>query len=807
MSSSDSGNNRTMNPPNDDQDDRPSGLTAKGQQRRYATHQCTDRADDILEPTNKTERDAMSLYYSCQVTGPFPFKLQILLRLVEMRGMQDIIGWQPHGRAFCIRKPTAFESGLMKNFFSQTQLTSFRRQLNLYDFKRITHGPDSGCYYHDMFMRGKPFHAYKIARTKVKGTKFRSTSSPDDEPDFYQMRSMPSCYDPSNDALMRIGADATSKRAGVDISSNTGIGNQNNHNAASAVPTSFSSGLRTNLQTSNIDTTGLLAAVVSASANVGSGRGAAPNISNTSVLLQEATGLLNRPSSNTGNSFSNNNNNNTNQFTNQVAAALGGNLGSILGNFGGMNSSSLQQQPQSAQPQFDPSQLLAFLNNGNNGAAGIAPPPASFSSGFSGLSGNNGQAIPANLASLFGNNNVSSPPLTNQMQTGDSQMQLLSSLLGGAPSGSNPTNANNPQALNVNNIASLLGPSAPNASNDINGLLAALSGAGNDNRGNGGMDMLRESLLQSAQGARMQQQHQEKRHSNIDVSSLLKLASGYNTLANDAKSVARGGLGTSNSTMNSNVTAPGGGRESGEQDFSSLLGSLLSNQQRQQQQQQQQQQISRNTFGGGHDEDLNSLLGIFLSQQQQMQQQQMQQQLQQQQLPNPSAARRRSGDLSDIFSTLISQQRQQQLPQQQLSSGNIGGRGSDLSSLLSTMLPQQPFQQQQQAQQQRQGNSGNLDILRALNNPALVSSSSRTDANNAAALLGLSALANNPNHQNNDKFSKQHQHLGGAGAGNMSSIASTQSSAYDRRSSSIGSSNGNEASFSPALSNKQRTEV
>jgi len=792
----------SMNPPSDDQDDRPSGLTAKGQQRRYATHQYTDRAEEILEPTNKTERDAMSLYYSCQVTGPFPFKLQILLRLVEMRGMQDIIGWQPHGRAFCIRKPTAFESGLMKNFFSQTQLTSFRRQLNLYDFKRITHGPDSGCYYHDMFMRGKPFHAYKIARTKVKGTKFRSTSSPDDEPDFYQMRSMSPCYDPSNDALMRMGGtDATSNHASVVSSSGTGIGNQNNHNPTPAAPASFSSGPRTgNIQTGNIDTTDLLAAVASASTNVASGRVGATNASNTSALLQEAASLLKHPSSkNTGNARNNNNNPNTNQFTNQIAAALGmsGDLGSMLGTIGGMNSSSLQQQPQSQHPQLDTSQLLALLSNGNTGAASIAPPAsASRSNDFSGLSGNNNRALPANLANLFVNNNVSSSPPTNQMQTGDCQMQLLSSLLGGAPSVSN-SNTSNP-SLNANSIASLLGPSAPSsapvASNDINGLLAALSGGGNDTRGNGGMDMLRESLLQSAQGARMQQQHQERRHSNMDVSSLLNLASGYNTLANDAKSVARGGLGTSNSTMNRNGTSPGGGRAPGE-DFSALLGTLLSNQQQQhqqqqEQQQQQQQKMSSNILGGGNDGDLNGLLGILLSQQHQLQQQQQLQQAHAQQLPNPSVAGRGSGDLGEIFSTLISQQRQQQQQQQQLPSGNIGGRGSDLSSLLGNILPHQQFQQQQQqAQQQRQGNSGNLDILRALsNNPGLVSSSSRTDANDAAALLGLSALAKNSNHQNNEKFSKQHQQLGGAGAGNISSIASTQSSVYGRRSSSIGSS-------------------
>ncbi len=105
--------------------------------------------------------------------------------------MDDIICWQPHGRSFQVRKPKDFEQIVMKRFFNQTKISSFRRQLNLYDFKRITHGPDSGSYYHEMFLRGKPLQASKMVRTKVKGTKFRATSSPDAEPNFYTLPFLP----------------------------------------------------------------------------------------------------------------------------------------------------------------------------------------------------------------------------------------------------------------------------------------------------------------------------------------------------------------------------------------------------------------------------------------------------------------------------------------------------------------------------------------------------------------------------------------------------------------------------------------
>lgn len=117
----------------------------------------------------------------------FPLKLHEMLDKIEADGLAGVISWQPHGRAFLIHKPAEFVSSVMPKYFRQTKLTSFQRQLNLYGFCRLTRGQDNKGYYHELFLRGKPFLTKDMVRTKVKGTGFKAASSPDMEPDLYSM--------------------------------------------------------------------------------------------------------------------------------------------------------------------------------------------------------------------------------------------------------------------------------------------------------------------------------------------------------------------------------------------------------------------------------------------------------------------------------------------------------------------------------------------------------------------------------------------------------------------------------------------
>jgi hypothetical protein len=122
------------------------------------------------------------------VYEPFPLKLHRMLATVEEAGLSGAVSWKTHGRAFQVNHVNQFVQTILPKFFRQTKLTSFQRQLNLYGFRRIIHGTDSGAYYHELFLRGKPFLCRAMVRTKVKGkSRLRASDLAGTEPDFYKM--------------------------------------------------------------------------------------------------------------------------------------------------------------------------------------------------------------------------------------------------------------------------------------------------------------------------------------------------------------------------------------------------------------------------------------------------------------------------------------------------------------------------------------------------------------------------------------------------------------------------------------------
>jgi hypothetical protein len=182
------------------------------QPQRYIEHHYQDHSQDVASSqegciatvrsfksvatlSTEVSSSAKKRGRDCLESVPFPVKLHRLLENVELDGLAHIISWQTHGRAFQIHKSKEFLEKVMPGYFRQTKIASFRRQLNLYGFLRITQGRDKGAYYHELFLRGMGFLAEKIMRQRVKGTFIKGKASPETEPDFYSMQFLmaPSC--------------------------------------------------------------------------------------------------------------------------------------------------------------------------------------------------------------------------------------------------------------------------------------------------------------------------------------------------------------------------------------------------------------------------------------------------------------------------------------------------------------------------------------------------------------------------------------------------------------------------------------
>lgn len=125
------------------------------------------------------------------ISEPFPEKLHRMLREAEDGGESDVVSFYPHGRAFSIHHAERFCREVMPRYFKLSRLSSFQRQLNLYGFTRITAGPDTGGYYHELFLKGRPALAIHIRRAGApKARRIGRTpkpAHPPTVPDFYSM--------------------------------------------------------------------------------------------------------------------------------------------------------------------------------------------------------------------------------------------------------------------------------------------------------------------------------------------------------------------------------------------------------------------------------------------------------------------------------------------------------------------------------------------------------------------------------------------------------------------------------------------
>lgn len=119
------------------------------------------------------------------VTEPFPAKLYEMIKDAQSEGQDHVISWQVHGRSFIIHDYDTFARELLPRYYKLTKLSSFKRQMNLYGFRRGIAGPDNGCYYHELFLRGRPDLAIIMRRLGVGGSHGWRPYQGEEDPDFY----------------------------------------------------------------------------------------------------------------------------------------------------------------------------------------------------------------------------------------------------------------------------------------------------------------------------------------------------------------------------------------------------------------------------------------------------------------------------------------------------------------------------------------------------------------------------------------------------------------------------------------------
>jgi len=126
-------------------------------------------ANPLSFPLPSAARMNSSMDESKKNAGAFPRKLHQMLLDLESSDQTHIASFVAGGRAFHIHQPKEFAEKIMPKYFRMGRFSSFQRQLNLYDFQRITDGKHKGGYFHEMFSRSNQVLATLMKRNKIKG--------------------------------------------------------------------------------------------------------------------------------------------------------------------------------------------------------------------------------------------------------------------------------------------------------------------------------------------------------------------------------------------------------------------------------------------------------------------------------------------------------------------------------------------------------------------------------------------------------------------------------------------------------------
>ena len=118
----------------------------------------------------------------------FPKKLFKILERSDAGDYSSLISWLPHGRAFKIHNEDLFFNHIVKKYFLQKEIKSFKHQLYVYGFRKIgKRHPDVGAYYHEFFIRDRYDLCSRVIRLDCNASAIIGPT-----PDFYEMPIVPS---------------------------------------------------------------------------------------------------------------------------------------------------------------------------------------------------------------------------------------------------------------------------------------------------------------------------------------------------------------------------------------------------------------------------------------------------------------------------------------------------------------------------------------------------------------------------------------------------------------------------------------
>ena len=122
-------------------------LQRDGTDEMIATIESNIYRDNSKVTSDDVETELRTRRVSSRKEPTFPMKLHKLLSDPEAEG---IITWLPHGRSWKVIKQEEFEKLLLPRYYDHSNISSFMRQVNGWDFRRVAKGTDEQSYYHDV---------------------------------------------------------------------------------------------------------------------------------------------------------------------------------------------------------------------------------------------------------------------------------------------------------------------------------------------------------------------------------------------------------------------------------------------------------------------------------------------------------------------------------------------------------------------------------------------------------------------------------------------------------------------------------